>query len=93
MPGAGGQPILTYLFNLALTPWFLAGMSCYALSIGVWMLVLGKLEVSLAYPLLSIGYIIAAVIGYFYLGESVGVMRIAGIALICAGIVVLARGG
>ncbi|PTV77480.1 DMT family transporter [Agrobacterium pusense] len=93
MPGAGGQPILAYLFNLALTPWFLAGMSCYALSIGVWMLVLGKLEVSLAYPLLSIGYIIAAVIGYFYLGESVGVMRIAGIALICAGIVVLARGG
>lgn len=93
MPGSGGQSIANFLLNLAMTPWFIGGMTCYALSIGVWMLVLGKLEVSLAYPLLSIGYIIAAVIGYFYLGESVGVMRIAGIALICAGIVVLAKGG
>lgn len=93
MPGTGGLTIVSYLVNLVLTPWFMVGMTCYALSIGVWMLVLGKLEVSLAYPLLSIGYVIAAVIGYFYLGESLGVMRIAGITLICVGILVLARGG
>lgn len=93
MPGTGGLTIVSYLVNLVLTPWFMVGMTCYALSIGVWMLVLGKLEVSLAYPLLSIGYVIAAVIGYFYLGESLSVMRIAGITLICVGILVLARGG
>jgi multidrug transporter EmrE-like cation transporter len=92
MPNSSALPILSYLFNLAITPWFVAGMTCYAFSIGVWMLVLGKVEVSLAYPLLSIGYVIAAIIGYFYLGESVGVMRIAGISLICVGIIVLSRG-
>jgi len=66
-------------------------MTCYALSIGIWLIVLGKTEVSLAYPLLSIGYIITAIIGYYILGENVNLTRIAGIALICFGIVVISR--
>ena len=66
-------------------------MTCYALSIGIWLIVLGKTEVSVAYPLLSIGFIITAIIGYFYLDESVSLTRIAGIALICFGIVVVSR--
>lgn len=90
-PGAAGS-ILHYLLMLAVNPWFIIGLSCYVISMGLWMLVLSKLEVSLAYPLLSIGYIIAAIIGYYYLGESIGVHRIVGIALICVGIVVLSRG-
>ncbi len=45
----------------------------------------------MAYPLLSIGFIITAIIGYFYLDESVSLTRIAGIALICFGIVVVSR--
>jgi len=45
----------------------------------------------LAYPLLSIGYIITAIMGYYFLGENVNLTRIAGIALICFGIVVISR--
>lgn len=45
----------------------------------------------MAYPLLSIGYIITAIIGYYFLGENVNLTRIAGIALICFGIVVISR--
>jgi len=81
---------LGFAFSLLLNPWFLAGMTCY-LSIGIWLIVLGKTEVSLAYPLLSIGYIITAIIGYYFLGENVSLTRIAGIALICFGIVVVSR--
>jgi multidrug transporter EmrE-like cation transporter len=68
-----------------LNPWFFAAMACYSLSIGIWMIVLGKTEVSLAYPLLSIGYVLTTIVGFF-LGESVNLARIAGIALICFGI-------
>lgn len=80
-----------FAVSLLLSGWFIAGMTCYAISIGSWMLVLGKAEVSLAYPLLSIGYVITAFIGYYFLGENVNAVRIAGIALICAGIVVVSR--
>jgi multidrug transporter EmrE-like cation transporter len=80
-----------FVFALLFNPWFVAGMACYAASIGSWMIVLSKTEVSLAYPLLSIGYIMTAIIGYYFLGENVNVGRIAGIALICCGIVVISR--
>jgi multidrug transporter EmrE-like cation transporter len=82
---------LGFAFALRLNPWFFVGMACYAVSIGIWMFVLGKTEVSLAYPLLSIGYIITAIVGYYFLGESVNLARIAGIALICFGILVISR--
>ena len=88
---SGVANALGFAFSLLLNPWFLAGMTCYALSIGIWLIVLGKTEVSLAYPLLSIGYIITAIIGYYFLGENVNLTRIAGIALICFGIVVISR--
>jgi multidrug transporter EmrE-like cation transporter len=88
---SGGANALGFAFSLLLNPWFLAGMTCYALSIGIWLIVLGKTEVSLAYPLLSIGYIIAAIVGYYFFGENVNLTRIAGIVLICFGIVVISR--
>lgn len=81
----------TFIINFILNPWFVAGMSCYVISIGLWMAVLGKVEVSLAYPLLSIGYIITAVIGYFFLNEDVNMMRLTGLVLICTGIIFISR--
>jgi len=90
---AMGADLLRVVLGLAFNPWFLAGMACYVVSIGCWMLVLAKTEVSLAYPLLSIGYVIAAVIGFLFLAENVTPQRIAGIAVICLGIVLISRSG
>jgi drug/metabolite transporter (DMT)-like permease len=64
---------------------------CYGVSIIMWMVVLSGVEVSFAYPFLSIGYILSAVVGYFLLGESVTPVRIAGIAVICIGVILIAR--
>jgi drug/metabolite transporter (DMT)-like permease len=64
---------------------------CYGISIIMWMVVLSGSEVSFAYPFLSIGYILSAVIGYFFLGESVTPARIAGIAIICIGVFFISR--
>lgn len=78
-------------FALAGNVWLWAGMACYAASIGLWLAVLSRVEVSAAYPMLSIGYVIAAVLGFFFLGENVGIERMAGIALIGAGVMLVAR--
>ncbi|HCB1579697.1 MULTISPECIES: SMR family transporter [Citrobacter] len=80
-----------FAIQLILNPWFIAGMSCYVLSIGLWMTVLGKVEVSLAYPLSSVGFIITAAIGYFFLKEDINTMRLIGLSLICIGIVFISR--
>ncbi|EGT0649427.1 EamA family transporter [Citrobacter braakii] len=80
-----------FAIQLIMNPWFIAGMACYVLSIGLWMAVLGKVEVSLAYPLLSVGYVITAAIGYFFLKEDINTMRLIGLSLICIGIVFISR--
>ncbi len=88
---ASASEIVKFVLSVALNPWFIGGMACYVLSIGGWLLVLAKIEVSIAYPLLSIGYVITAIIGYFYLSENVGPSRLAGIVIICIGIFVISR--
>jgi drug/metabolite transporter (DMT)-like permease len=79
--------ILAFLGNLYL--W--CGVGCYVISLGLWLAVLSSNQVSVAYPMLSIGYLIAAALGFFYLGETINFARLAGIALICAGVFLVAR--
>ncbi len=70
-------------------PFILAGIACYVLSMGIWIMVLSRMPVSVAYPLLSLGYIVTAVIGYFAFGEQLGWAKVAGILIIILGVVVL----
>lgn len=75
-----------------LTNLFLWGaMLCYAISIVTWMAVLSRVEVSYAYPFLSIGYVLSAVAGYFWFAESISPIRILGIIVICIGVILISR--
>lgn len=65
------------------------GMFCYGISVLSWMVVLSKVNVSVAYPFLSLGFILSAVIAYYAFGEPLTLYKIIGIALICAGLVFL----
>lgn len=71
--------------------WLWAAMCCYGISILMWMIVLSKVEVSFAYPFLSIGYVVAALAGYYFFGESLSLSRIAGIIVICIGVYLISR--
>ncbi len=70
---------------------FWTGMACYAASLCVWLAALSKAPVSTAYPMLSLGYVVVAVVSVAWLGESMTPAKIAGIALICIGVVLLTR--
>ena len=60
-------------------------------SVVVWILALSRVEVSIAYPMLSIGYVVNAGLAWFLFGEAVGPQRLAGIAVIIIGVVIVAR--
>jgi len=64
----------------------LGGLLCYIISVAVWLLVLSRVEVSFAYPLLSVGYIVNAVAGYYLFQENLSIVRITGILIICVGV-------
>lgn len=67
------------------------GLIFYVISFVVWLMVLSRVDVSYAYPFLSIGYIIAAIVGYYYLGEPMTLAKISGICIICIGVYFLYR--
>ena len=83
--------IVTNLGAMLSNLWLWGAMLCYAVSILLWMAVLSKVEVSYAYPFLSVGYIVAAIAGYMFFGESVSLTRIAGIIVICIGVILISR--
>jgi len=70
---------------------FWAGMFCYGASLCVWLAALAKAPVSVAYPMLSIGYILVAWASVVWLGETLSPAKMLGIALICIGVVLVSR--
>jgi len=70
----------------SLNPFVIIGMICYVASFGVWLIVLSRVEVSIAYPMLSIGYVVTFIMAYYFWGESLSLNKIAGITLICIGV-------
>jgi len=70
---------------------FWTGMVCYGASLCVWLAALSKAPVSTAYPMLSLGYVVVAAVSVTWLGESMTPAKIMGIALICAGVVLVSR--
>ena len=69
----------------------IGGRSCYVVSVVVWILALSRGEVSVAYPMLSIGYVVNAALAWYLFDEAVGPQRLAGIAVIIVGVVIVAR--
>lgn len=75
----------------ALNPFIWLGLVCYVVSVAVWIVALSRVDVSLAYPMLSIGYVLTALAAAWFFGEELNPMRIAGIAVIIVGVVLISR--
>jgi multidrug transporter EmrE-like cation transporter len=76
-----------------LNPWVFAGLTTFVISMASHLFVLSKVELSFAYPFLSLAYIAVAIAAWSLFGENLGTLRIAGIALICVGTVLIAQSG
>jgi multidrug transporter EmrE-like cation transporter len=77
--------------KIASQPHILAGVGCYVVSVIIWILALSRTQVSIAYPMLSVGYVVNAVAAWYLLGEAVTPARLAGIAIIVLGVFIVAR--
>ena len=83
--------LFSHLLPMLANLWLWLAFLCYAASILLWMVILSRVEVSYAYPLLSIGYIVAAIAGYFLFQEHLSALRICGILVICLGVIMITR--
>jgi drug/metabolite transporter (DMT)-like permease len=69
----------------------LGGLACYAISLVVWIIGLSRTDVTIAYPMLSLGYVVSAAGAWLFLGETVSLQRLAAIGIIMIGVALLAR--
>jgi multidrug transporter EmrE-like cation transporter len=72
-------------------PWLLGGLVLYAASVINWLVVLSRLDLGIAYPLMGAGYILAFLAGVYWFKEPVSATRIAGIIVIILGVILLTR--
>ncbi len=77
--------------RIGTNPHIIGGMFCYAFSLVVWIMALSRVPVSIAYPMLSIGYVVSAVAAFFLFGESLGLSRWMGIGFIIVGVYLVSR--
>jgi multidrug transporter EmrE-like cation transporter len=79
-----------YYLRLFTTPLVLLGFFMYGLSSLIWLFILSKLPLSLAYPLVSMGYVLVVFFSWLLLHEHVSIIRILGVFVICLGVTLLA---
>ena len=77
--------------RLASSPFILGGLACYVVSVVVWILALSRVPVSVAYPMLSVGYVVNAVAAWMLFGESLSMQKLIGIGFIVIGVFLVAR--
>jgi multidrug transporter EmrE-like cation transporter len=77
--------------KVATSPHVLGGLACYVVSVVVWILALSRVPVSVAYPMLSIGYIVNAGAAWLLFGESITAQKLVGIGFIVVGVWLVAR--
>jgi drug/metabolite transporter (DMT)-like permease len=84
----GGRGIL---IAVASSPLVWTGLTIYGLSVAVWLWILTKVDLSLAYPFVGVSFIVVMLFGAFLLNEAVTPLRMAGTILIAMGCVLVAR--
>lgn len=61
------------------------GLILYAIAVFLWLGAMSSLDVSYMYPLLSLGYVLTAILSFILIGENITLLRWAGIVLIIVG--------
>jgi multidrug transporter EmrE-like cation transporter len=83
--------ILLTIAKMFLMPNVLMGLLFYGISTVFWLVALSKIELSVAYPMLSVGYILLMILSYFLLNEAITVHKVIGTLLVVVGITLISR--
>ena len=89
LQGVSFEGVLS-LYSLIKSWKILAGFACYSTAAIIGLRVLADWDVSKAYPIMGLGFVISLIVGFLN-GELVTISRIIGIATIFIGVIIVAR--
>jgi drug/metabolite transporter (DMT)-like permease len=83
--------LLAKMIPMVFQPYVFLGILCFAVSSIFWLVVLSRIDLSMAYPMVSIAYIVTAIFSYYIFKENVTLIRWIGIITICFGVFLISR--
>ena len=87
----GEKPPPTVVLKSIFTQWQVtAGFVCYGLSSLLYLIALSRLPLSYAYPMVALSYVVVRFLSWRFLGETIPMMRAAGLAVVCLGVIIVA---
>ncbi|BAY05093.1 EamA family transporter [Anabaena cylindrica FACHB-243] len=81
--------IFSLIVNMITIPELLLGLSCYGIGAIAYILLLTRVNLSVAAPAVSVGYIFSVLLGFFFLKEPIPFIRIVGLSLIVTGVILV----
>ena len=86
------RDVVGKLTQAFLNPYILSGIAIYGFTTLVWLVILSRVKLSIAYPLLSSGYVLSILFSWLFFKESIPKIRIIGAVIICFGVYLVAQG-
>ncbi len=86
------RELLSKFWQLILNPYVIGGVSIYGFTTFVWLVILSRIKLSIAYPMLSLGYVMAIPFSWLFFKETIPRVRIIGAIIICIGVYLVAQG-
>lgn len=87
----GTDSVFSILFKMATSPWVIGGLLVYASGTFFWLLVLNRAPLSYSYPFVALGIVVGFLAAWVIFREQIPPMRWIGLAVICGGLVLVAR--
>ncbi len=80
------------ILNALLNPIVLSGLAVFGISALSWLVVLSRVKLSIAYPMVSLGYVAVVLFSWLIFKESVKPITIVGCLAIAVGVFLISRG-
>lgn len=77
--------------RIATSPWVILGIGIYGLGTFFWLVALSRVELSFVYPFASLSYVFMLASAWYFLGETISLMRLGGVVLVILGVLVISR--
>jgi drug/metabolite transporter (DMT)-like permease len=87
LPGNFVQETLRLFTNI----WVVAGCLIFIISSILWVVALTNAHLSYVYPFLALGYVLVALFSWLFLHEPISMLRLSGMILVCAGVMLVAK--
>jgi multidrug transporter EmrE-like cation transporter len=87
----GANGLIGTVFGVVFNPFVFAGLCTFVISMASHLVVLSKVQLSYAYPFLSLAYVVVGLYSWFFFGEDMNLARVAGFGLIIAGTILIAQ--